>query len=476
MNTPQINTSHTYDQPVYDHSSYDHSSRIEKMLENRHRQFLWTKFVIIALGLWLLSNIPTFGSQHLASRICDVASGIMLIALGFISLNKNKVWAPWAVSLVGVWMQLYPLLFKAPTSYEYMNDTVIGLLAILFSLVIPGIPGILDGSIRMPQGWSYNPSAWSQRLPIAALAFFGWIFTRYMAAFQLGYIHTIYDPLFPNGTYTVMTSNFSKVFPISYAGLGAVSYSLIMLMACIGGQQRYRTMPWFVTLFGVFVVPVGLISIILALSHPLIAGSWCSWCLASAFIMLAMIAMAIDEVWATYSFLKAGLREGESFTDLFWHGDKVTETELDELETSSQKDDEIIGLYVTSLKRGVSLPWNLVLSALLGVWLMIIPDLFVIPESLISIDRVIGSFITVVSFISFAEVARTVRFCNIILGAILAGLVWYLTGFEPLTIQNPQVFIAISALAVVLLAFRKGPIHERYESQPNEKNEPDPKY
>ena len=109
---------------------------------------------------------------------------------------------------------------------------------------------------EVPPGWSYNPSAWPQRAPVIALAFLSFLVARYMAAFQLGYIETAWDPFFGNGTERVLTSDVSKAWPISDAGLGAMTYMIEALMGLMGDQRRWRTMPWMVAGFGFVVVPL----------------------------------------------------------------------------------------------------------------------------------------------------------------------------------------------------------------------------
>ena len=128
-----------------------------------------------------------------------------------------------------------------------------------------------------PPGWSYNPSSWLQRAPGIVLGFIGFFLSSYLAAFQLGYTHSIFDPFFAgkndlSGTATVLTSEVSKSFPISDAGLGAVSYMLETLMGFMGGIVRRRAMPWMVTFFGILVIPHGATSIVLVMLQPISVG------------------------------------------------------------------------------------------------------------------------------------------------------------------------------------------------------------
>jgi apolipoprotein N-acyltransferase len=49
------------------------------------------------------------------------------------------------------------------------------------------------------------------------------------------------------------------------------------LSGFMGG--RNRTMPWMVVMFGVLVVPLGVVSIVLVILQPLALGAWCTLCL-----------------------------------------------------------------------------------------------------------------------------------------------------------------------------------------------------
>src|SRR3546814_8470062 len=108
------------------------------------------------------------------------------------------------------------------------NDMFLGALVIGLGILVPH--GMAMEGPEIPPGWSYNPSTWVQRAPIIALGLFGFFISRYLAAFQLGHIDSAWDPFFGAGTEQILTSDVSKMFPVSDAGLGAVVYSLEVLM------------------------------------------------------------------------------------------------------------------------------------------------------------------------------------------------------------------------------------------------------
>ncbi|MFB8830075.1 vitamin K epoxide reductase family protein [Azotobacter sp. CWF10] len=157
-----------------------------------------------------------------------------------------------------------PLAFWTPSPASYGNGLLVGALVIAFSTLVPMMPGMnMSGMMQkasIPPGWDYCPSTWLQRLPIAALALLGILLARYLAAYQLGHTANASDPFFgtePNGTEIIITSDMSRAWPVSDAGVGVMAYMIELLMAVMGDARRWRTMPWMVAAFGVVVVPSG---------------------------------------------------------------------------------------------------------------------------------------------------------------------------------------------------------------------------
>lgn len=84
-----------------------------------------------------------------------------------------------------------------------------------------------------PLGWSYNPSAWTQRLPIVIIAVTGVYISRYLAGYQLGHIPSVWEPFFAgsptdprNGTEEIIMSSVAKAWPVSDAAVGAYTYGI----------------------------------------------------------------------------------------------------------------------------------------------------------------------------------------------------------------------------------------------------------
>ena len=378
---------------------------------------MWAFYAQMILGLWLIASPDTFGYKSSILWWSDVSCGVFLILFGWFG-RRNPLWNL-PLLAIGIWLQAAPLLFWAPSGACYLNNTLIGLFVITFSFIVVPTPRQLpDQGPELPPGWSYNPSSWPQRLPIALIAFLCWMISRYMAAFQLGYIDAVWDPFFGEGTQKVLTSDVSKAFPVSDAGLGAFAYTFEFLSTIQGGTRRWRTSPWMVILFGILVIPVSITSVVLIILQPLVVGYWCFWCLVTAALMLVSIPFAIDEVVLVWQYLR---RSNLPFWPLFFKGGECRAA-TEDLRTPSL-DAPLSVLWRASL-WGMTAPWNLCLSICVGLVLMVIPKWVGITGKLLDFDLIIGAFSVVVAVVSFAQHARAFRWINLLLGVALLAVSW----------------------------------------------------
>ncbi len=277
--------------------------------------------VTIFLGFWLLLAPATFGYTEKALSCSDHLTGFIFIICALLAFFKKREIFAWIICFGGIWLEFAPLVFWAKDPVIYANDTLIGILAIAFSILIPGFFLMREDEGNMvPKGFSHNPSAWKLRIPIIGLACVGFFISRYLAAYQLGYINTVWDPVFGDGTRLVITSKVSKAFPVPDAGLGAFAYTLEALLGCMGGSARWRTMPWMAIAFTFLVVPLGIVSITLIILQPVMVGAWCFLCLVTAFAMLIMITLAVGEMIAVIQFLHQTYKAGKPFWHTFWRG------------------------------------------------------------------------------------------------------------------------------------------------------------
>jgi len=408
-----------------------------------------TALLISALGLWLASAPVTFGYQCSKIWISDPITGILLIVLGLASYKTSKkVFALSAVA-VGFWLQFAPLVFWAPEGASYLNDTLVGMLVIIVAFLIPGMKGAdKEEGAENPPGWSFNPSEWGPRLVTVSLAAVCWFLARYMAAYQLGYIHHVVDPFFGDGTVKVITSSLAKSFPISDAGLGALVYSVEFLLGWLGSSRRWRTMPWLAGIFGLMVVPAGMVSILLIVSQPVLVGAWCGICLTTAVCMIVMVLLTIPEMVAVMGLLYRAKKEGRGFWKVFWGGDSSAASATQGLPIARKG----------FSRFGFTCPWNFVLSIFLGVWLMTAPAVLGLIGAPADANYIVGPLLIAFSVVSMSEPARAFRFVNTLLSFALLASPFLLAGFSFEAVAST---VAAGAVGV-LLSIPKGKILERY--------------
>lgn len=402
----------------------------ETSFRKAHQQNLWAHFLNIALGFWLIASPATLGYASLPLTISDISSGVIVVILAFICLSWRFAFARWICAGIGLWLIFAPLIFWAPGAAAYLNDTLTGSLIIGFSVLVrPSVGVAPNAAIEepfIPPGWNFSPSSWFQRFPIIILAFVGLFISRYMAAYQLGHIDSVWDPFFAgnlskpeNGTEEIITSSLSKSFPVPDAGLGAAVYMLEILTGLIGGANRWRTMPWLVLLFGILIVPLGIVSIAFIIIQPIVFNTWCTLCLIAAASMLLQVPYSFDELVATGHFLWRRWRVGRPFWLILFVGDT---DEIDE-KNKGYKEDNFEQSPKTIIKDiitgGVTFPWTLCLCVVIGVWLMLTRTSLGASESMANANHLIGSLIITVSICACAESVRALRFFNLFLALLL---------------------------------------------------------
>lgn len=445
------------------------------------QQMLWAHFLVIALGAWLLTSplpLALFDSagagavydvtqerrlwtpalRNALTGWSDIASGLLLILFGSLALAPRFAWAQWGTTVVGLWLLFAPLFFWTPSAAAVTNDTVIGALAIVFSVLVPMMPGMshegmMDES-TVPPGWSYSPSSWLQRLPIIALGFFGFLIARYLTAYQLGHAGWVWEPFFSggngrNGTEFIITSDVSRAWPIPDAGLGAAAYMIEALMGAMGTATRWRTMPWMVTFFFILVVPLGGVSIFFIIIQPIMIGTYCTLCLIAAAAMLIMIPLTLDEVVAMGQYMLRAVRDGRPFWRTFFQGGPEPNGGPDGKDPGFSA---AFAAQCVAAVRGVTVPWTLALSVVVGAWLMISRLIFGTEGAIANGDHLAGAMIITIAVCAMAEVARPLRFLNLAFGLWLIGAPWLLGGATSGSTLND----VVAGLVVIGLSLTRG--------------------
>lgn len=452
------------------------------MLQKHHSQTLWIYWLVILLGCWMVLSPLTFsygkaaihaGGDRtvwlsLAERIIllkwsDIISGGLLVFFGFRSLQPNRPISVWICCFTGIWLNIAPLVFWAPNPVVYLNDTFVGVLVIALTILVAGMPNMIlfmKMGQDVPKGWSYNPSSWPQRWIMIVLGFAGWMVSRYLGAFQLGFIDQIWDPFFGDSSRQVLNSRMSESLFISDGALGALAYTFEFLMGWMGSASRWRTMPWMVTLFGILVIPLGLVHVLLVISQPVVVGAWCTLCLLAAAIMLPMIPLEVDEVIAMGQHLRNTTKNGESFWRVFWKGGHPAEKNEDRRSPGlAEFPKHPLKILIASF-WGMSFPPTLLLTTALGIWLMFSPAAFNvdIATGVAHINHLCGALIVVASVISMGEVLRACRYLNILISIIFLIISWLINEASVALNLNGT----IAGVLIILLSFPKGMIKEKY--------------
>jgi nucleoside-diphosphate-sugar epimerase len=446
--------------------SMKHDGEHPDMMVEDHRKMLWPHYFNLMLGFWLLTSpftlgymsnfvpdanqlrvmaergLPSFELRNLLMTWSDVISGILVIVFSALSANawRRYPWAQWANAFVGLWLLFAPLVFWTPLPEAYANGTLVGVLVIALSVLIPMMPGMsmagMMGKPDVPPGWAYTPSSWLQRMPIAVLALIGFLIARVLGAYQLGHIDSVWEPFFSgsgamkgvmNGTETIITSDMSKAWPIPDGALGGIVYMIELVMIWMGGKTRWRTMPWMVLALAIEMLPLGLVSIYFVIIQPM------------------------------GQFMADAHRKGKPFWRTFWTGDAM----------EGGSDDTSKGLAATPREqiaqatRGVTYPWTLTLSIAIGVWLTFTRLSFDSSGAMANSDHLVGLLVVTFSIMAWAEVGRAIRFINIPFGAWLIAAPWLLDGIaSPLATWNG----VISGVLLIVLALPRGRIKDSYAS------------
>ena len=451
----------------------DLRGRHETRIRSEHRDNRWAHLVNMGLATWLITQPLLINVQEPLLRWSEVALGTALLVCAALALSWRAPWARWLCAGIGALVMAVPFLFSTGNAAAYLSDTLVGTLIFGFAVCTKPEPGssaiaALTGP-EIPPGWSYNPSNWSQRLPIIVLALIGLYVSRYLAAYQLEHIPGVWDPFFAgsptdpqNGTEEVITSAVSRAFPVSDAAVGGYTYLLEILTGIVGSRMRWRTMPWLVVLFGLMIAPLGITSIFFIIIQPVVIGTWSVIALIGAVAVLLQIPYSLDELLATLQFLRRRAQAGQSWLRVLFVGD--TDEQLPPAESSRRldtKNDEFdqapSRVFKSMLTGGVSLPWNLALAALIGLSLLFTRVTLGVDGNLANAHHVIGSLVLTVVSVAAAEVARPARWLNALLGAalIVTPFVW------AASTAAMGVSVVLGA-ALMVLSIRRGQIRERY--------------
>ena len=439
----------------------------QTLLARQHRQFRWAHFANIFLGIWLLLQPPLIGVEDPWIAWIEVVLGAGTIVFASLSLSVRLRWARWITAGIGALVMALPFLFWTDNNAAFLSDTLVG--GLIFAFAIGSRPEVGPSPLAatsgpyVPPGWDYNPSTWTQRLPIIFLAVVGLEVSRYLTAYQLALIDGVWEPFFmgsatdpQNGTEEIITSSVSEAWPVPDAAVGGYTYALEILTGIVGTKARWRTMPWLVALFGLMIVPLGVVSISFIIIQPIVIGTWSTLTLIAAAAMLIQIPYSVDELLASLQFVKRRAKAGKSVLRVFLFGD----TDEGERREDPHEFDRGPGRILTDMwSGGVNLPWNLALAGLVGIWLLFTRLTLGAEPPMAHADHLIGALALTVISLAAAEVTRAARLLLIPLGAGLF-VTPFLFGVD---MTQMLASFACGALLIVL-SLRRGRIRCRYAS------------
>lgn len=196
------------------------------------------------------------------------------------------------------------------------------------------VKSVLDLDVAAPP-WNYNPSTWSQRIPLCVLAGIAFFISTYMALYQWRLIDSVWDPIFGDQTQRVLDSDVSermrRWLRMPDAALGAIAYLGDVIYGLVGSTRRWQYRPWMTMLFGLDVIPLGAVSAVLVVLQGTVVGSWCFLCLVTAAISLILVYWAYDEVWSCLLYLRRVWKhthEAGLLWKVFWGGASLKANEV----------------------------------------------------------------------------------------------------------------------------------------------------
>jgi hypothetical protein len=175
------------------------------------------------------------------------------------------------------------------------------------------MPGYIDDRDHaIPPGWHDNPTSWGRRAILAALAFAGLLVAGYLTLFQFHAWDSVWDPFFDARKVLDLTA------PVPDALAGVLAYATELLLLALGGRDRWRSLPWVCLALGAVLACGAVVSIALIVIQPTVAKAWCTLCLVSAGLSLALFGLGFGEAVAAWQHIARARRHGRTLADAFW--------------------------------------------------------------------------------------------------------------------------------------------------------------
>src|SRR3954451_13544202 len=156
----------------------------------------------------------------------------------------------------------------------------------------------------VPPGSDHNPTSPRRRALLALLAFAGLLVATYLTLYQLGFYDDVWDPFFSSRPVLDLTE------PVPDALAGVAAYAAELVLLAVGGRDRWRSMPWTCLALGFVLACGAVVSIALIAIQPAVAGAWCTLCLVSAALSLALFALVFGAPGAAWQHVTPARHRG----------------------------------------------------------------------------------------------------------------------------------------------------------------------
>jgi hypothetical protein len=163
----------------------------------------------------------------------------------------------------------------------------------------------------IPPGFDHNPTTYRRRARLAVLAFAGLLVAGYLTLYQWD-AWPVWDPFFQAEKVLDLTK------PVPDALAGVAAYGAELLLLALGGEDRWRRLPWACLALGAVLATGAVVSIALIILQPALTGTFCTLCLVSAVLSLVLFALGIGEARAAWQHVRRELARGTALGDAVW--------------------------------------------------------------------------------------------------------------------------------------------------------------
>jgi hypothetical protein len=163
----------------------------------------------------------------------------------------------------------------------------------------------------VPPGFDHNPTSYRRRGMLGLLAFIGLVDALYLTLYQWD-AWGVWDPFFDARVVLDLTE------PVPDALAGVLAYGAELVLLALGGRDRWKRLPWACLALGAVLTTGAVVSVALIILQPAVAGGWCTLCLLSAALSLALFTLGIGEARAAWAHVRRQLARGVKLGDAVW--------------------------------------------------------------------------------------------------------------------------------------------------------------